>query len=101
MLLLRQNMRRRPADGGDGQDWKSFPQYFKENGYTTLGTGKTVRRQIFLPRQHSDPRTPGTAAHTRYIAHTHLSVAISIAVSPEPAAQLGPAAELEQQRSRL
>eukprot|EP01052_Picozoa_sp_SAG31_P006797 SAG31_NODE_317_length_17813_cov_5.788585_4_plen_468_part_00 len=28
-------------DPGAGPNWVSFPQYFKENGYTTLGTGKT------------------------------------------------------------
>ena len=34
----------RQVDGG--QDWISFPQYFKENGYTTLGSGKTFHPGI-------------------------------------------------------
>lgn len=35
-------------DAGAGPKWKSFPQYFKENGYTTLGTGKTFHPNLPL-----------------------------------------------------
>ena len=30
----------RGVGGGPGDDWLSFPQYFKKHGYTTLATGK-------------------------------------------------------------
>ena len=33
---------------GVGADWVSFPQYFKEHGYTALATGKTFHVRFRL-----------------------------------------------------
>lgn len=48
---------------GVGADWVSFPQYFKEHGYTTLATGKTFHVRLKLASRCSltssnDPLTP-------------------------------------------
>ena len=46
-----------------GPDWVSFPQFFKEAGYTTLGTGKTFHPgsppNFDLPKSWSNVLKPG------------------------------------------
>lgn len=44
----------RQAPGG-GADWISFPQYFKQHGYVTLGTGKTFHPG--LPPNFDEPKS--------------------------------------------
>ena len=46
-----------------GPDWVSFPQFFKEAGYTTLGTGKTFHPgsppNFDMPKSWSNVLKPG------------------------------------------
>ena len=79
-------------EAGVGKDWVSLPQYFKKNGYLTLGAGKLVRLlAACLPHR----LLPGERLRRLPYSLAHTCIALWLVFRLAPATQFHPASATE------